>query len=381
MEKEPTLGLVMIVKNEEKGIEHCIQSAYEHVDYIKICVDDKSTDGTLEIAKRYADEVQEFTFDDDFAAARNKADEGVPTEWRLFLDGHEYIKKFEGVRELLKSEHDGLMCAVEMDNGMVFNNPRLYRKGVQFAGRVHEKQECKNVGNAPGVEIVHDRFGRQSETAAAERAAQRDDMVPRIMGEEVRKNKKNLRAIFHLGLWAWSKKRYREAMMWGKKYLRYSQIPGVRWFVLFNMAQGQLEQGHFFRAYWYAKRAENETPERWEIEKLKGMILFGAKKYAAAVECFVTSFNKNTKPVFFMPWKRDDAGTWNIIGECFFQMNAYDKASLAFGEAAKQSSDKKMAVFFAARAALLGAASRDAFSRFEELTKKDEKSMIKKGQE
>lgn len=348
------LSLVMIVKNEAKGLENCLLSAIEHVDFIKILVDDKTTDQTHKIAKLYADKVEMFTFRDDFAAARNLAASGVLTPWQMFLDGHEYIDKFEGVRDLLGSEHDGLMCAIQMDDGMMFNNPRIYRTGVIFDGAVHERQLCKNVGNASGVLIKHDRLGKQSVEAAAERERQRDDMVPRIMGEQVAQNPKNTRALFHLALWAWSKKKFRLSLKWAKKYLKYGRVPGERWFVFFNMSLCHLALGHVRRAFWYASRAEDETPRRWEIEKLKGIIFLAGCKPFQAVECFIASFNQNEGAVFYKPWVRDDAGTWNAIGECFVQLNLFDKASLAFAEAAKQCEDKKLKPFFLARAHLLG---------------------------
>jgi len=57
---ENLLSLVMIVKDEEKGIESAVLSCIDYVDNIVIAVDKSSTDKTLELAKLYADTLKTF---------------------------------------------------------------------------------------------------------------------------------------------------------------------------------------------------------------------------------------------------------------------------------------------------------------------------------
>ena len=65
-----TLGLCMIVKNEEKVLARCLESVKGVFDHIAIA-DTGSTDKTKEIARKYADVFAEYRWQDDFAAARN----------------------------------------------------------------------------------------------------------------------------------------------------------------------------------------------------------------------------------------------------------------------------------------------------------------------
>ena len=65
-----TISLCMIVKNEEKVLARCLDSVADLVDEI-IIVDTGSSDATKEIASRYTDQVYDFAWQDDFAAARN----------------------------------------------------------------------------------------------------------------------------------------------------------------------------------------------------------------------------------------------------------------------------------------------------------------------
>ena len=67
-----TISLCMIVKNEERILKRCLDSVRDLVDEI-IIVDTGSTDATKWIAAGYTDKIYDFTWNDDFSAARNFA--------------------------------------------------------------------------------------------------------------------------------------------------------------------------------------------------------------------------------------------------------------------------------------------------------------------
>lgn len=366
--ENPAVSLVMIVKNEEQGLERAILSAIDEVDEVVIAVDSASADKTRAIAEKYGDKVFSFDWSDDFARARNLADDAASYEWRIFLDGHEYFSKLDGFDFVGGTPNDGFLCDIEMENGLIFQNPRLYRKGVKFVGAVHEKQQCERIGKAPGIFIKHNRIEGQSEEAAAERARQRDDMVPRLMGAQVRENPKNTRALFHLALWAWSKKKYREQKKWSRRYLKFSECAGERWFVRFNMALGHLAANHGFRAWWEVNNAEQEMPGRWETQKLKGMILAQSGKHEQAIEFLISSFHENKNNGAYMPWRRDSAGTWNLVAECFFALHNYEKASAAWDGAREQCKDPVLKKLFEKRVSLMRDMAMEQARRASHLT-------------
>ena len=64
------ISVCIIAKNEEARIERCLQSI-KPCGFEIVVVDTGSTDETKEIAARYADKVLDFTWCDDFSAARN----------------------------------------------------------------------------------------------------------------------------------------------------------------------------------------------------------------------------------------------------------------------------------------------------------------------
>ncbi|MCL2054443.1 MAG: glycosyltransferase [Oscillospiraceae bacterium] len=88
------LTIGMIVKNEEKTLERCLESLAPIRKAVKtelIIVDTGSSDGTVEIAEKYADEVRHFEWVSDFAAARNASLKGAKGEWFMFIDADEWF--------------------------------------------------------------------------------------------------------------------------------------------------------------------------------------------------------------------------------------------------------------------------------------------------
>ena len=70
------INLVMIVKNEERSLEQCLEQARGLVDEIVIA-DTGSTDRSVEIARKYGAKVWEYEWKDDFAAARRGVESDI----------------------------------------------------------------------------------------------------------------------------------------------------------------------------------------------------------------------------------------------------------------------------------------------------------------
>jgi glycosyltransferase involved in cell wall biosynthesis len=85
------LSAALIVKNEERFLAQCLQSIRELVDEI-VVVDTGSTDRTREIARKYGARLHDFTWIDNFAAARNHAMDLALGEWILYIDADERVR-------------------------------------------------------------------------------------------------------------------------------------------------------------------------------------------------------------------------------------------------------------------------------------------------
>jgi|GEM_PF-3524641 len=90
----------ILVKNNAKSIGYAVESLYKYVDELVI-IDSGSTDGTIEIAKRYTDRIV-FNKFKDFADQRNFAITQCQGDWIFMLDADEMVgENFQEVRKLL----------------------------------------------------------------------------------------------------------------------------------------------------------------------------------------------------------------------------------------------------------------------------------------
>lgn len=86
MNKIP-LSVVVITKNEEDNIDECLGSVYGWADEI-IMVDDESTDKTVELARRYTNQIFRRKMDNE-GIHRNWAHTQARNEWVMILDADE----------------------------------------------------------------------------------------------------------------------------------------------------------------------------------------------------------------------------------------------------------------------------------------------------
>ena len=154
---QPVLTIGMIFRNDIRSLGRCL-TALEPLRRAVPCelvmADTGSTDGSREIARRRADVLFDFPWQDDFAAARNAVMDRATGTWFLSLDADEYLDK--DIRELarLVSGKDELSrratfgkliirnySGYERDSSYTdFTTQRLVRMstGQRFEGRIHE---------------------------------------------------------------------------------------------------------------------------------------------------------------------------------------------------------------------------------------------------
>lgn len=137
------ISLCMIVKNEERCLERCLESVKGVVSEI-IIVDTGSTDRTVEIARKYTDKIYYFEWTNNFAEARNFGLNYATGDYILHLDADEYIGK--GI-EHLSEPHDKDYYYMRIRNELPFGNAemhqfvRLFRNDpeLRFVGALHEQ--------------------------------------------------------------------------------------------------------------------------------------------------------------------------------------------------------------------------------------------------
>ncbi len=148
--KNLTLGLCMIVKDEEQMLGRCLAAVAPAVDEIVI-VDTGSTDRTIEIAKSYGAKVIERPWTGSFSDARNASFDAATTDWIVYLDADEVLvaDDVERLKSLTgRVWREAFYLALTSftgetdDGGAVTNNVlRVFRNrpGYRFEGRLHEQ--------------------------------------------------------------------------------------------------------------------------------------------------------------------------------------------------------------------------------------------------
>lgn len=149
-EKEITISLCMIVRDEELTIGRCLESVHQFVDEI-IIVDTGSIDRTKEIVADYTSNIYEFQWIDDFAAARNFSFSKATQEYIFWMDADDILtEEAQEEFKILKQKLEGKIDAVSMPYHLVMDSNgtplyvsrrhRLVKRERQFQwfSKVHE---------------------------------------------------------------------------------------------------------------------------------------------------------------------------------------------------------------------------------------------------
>src|SRR5438445_7891865 len=114
---QPTITLCVIARDEEALLAECLDSARPYVDKM-VVLDTGSTDRTMDIAREHGAMVAQFTWCDDFAAAKNAALDLATSDWILFMDADERLNEggalLRGLARELPAGFHGY--EVQMDN-------------------------------------------------------------------------------------------------------------------------------------------------------------------------------------------------------------------------------------------------------------------------
>ena len=147
---QPTVSLVMIVKDEEANLPACLDPIFDLFEEIVI-VDTGSTDNTRQLAVDYADKVVDFPWINDFSAARNCAIDNATSDYIFWLDADDRLDadQVANLKQLFANLADNtgyvFKCACNVGrpgaDGTLVDQVRLFprRDDVRFQYRVHEQ--------------------------------------------------------------------------------------------------------------------------------------------------------------------------------------------------------------------------------------------------
>ena len=162
-EKPGTISLCMIVKDEEDCLAKCLESAKDAVDEI-IIVDTGSTDGTVEIAKKYGAKVYHHPWEGDFSKARNYSIQYATCDWILYLDADEELfrEDIPKLKQVTKEkDYNGISFLIynkvygQREGFLYFT--RMWRNGIGacFEGIVHNQLVMPGSTLKSDIRIMH----------------------------------------------------------------------------------------------------------------------------------------------------------------------------------------------------------------------------------
>lgn len=149
------LSLCMIVKNEEKVLERCLNSVKNIVNEI-IIVDTGSSDQSKNIAKLFTNKIYDFEWCDDFSKARNFAASKASNEWILVLDADEFLDHNEFIKELSKYSEEKL----KKIDGLVLNIINFLGENGERTAQ-HKYIRIYNKNHLNFVRSIHEQLVRK----------------------------------------------------------------------------------------------------------------------------------------------------------------------------------------------------------------------------
>jgi glycosyltransferase involved in cell wall biosynthesis len=242
----PSISVALIVKNEERVLGRCLECLRDAVDEIVI-VDTGSEDGTKQIAQRYTEKIYEFTWRQDFGAARQFAFDHATSDWVAWVDADDVVLHADRIKPLLAATPSDVCCyywryITQWDASgkpeFEFWRERCVRNNGSFRweGRVHEvlvtQEPCLQVQtdeivveHRPDRDYISHKEGRNLKILEEEYETTGGNLEPRMLfylGREYADAGDTMRAIAMLEQYAkvgiWADERYRAQIQLAQLY-------------------------------------------------------------------------------------------------------------------------------------------------------------------
>lgn len=155
-----TVAAAMIVRDEERFLQGCLESLRDRVDEI-VVVDTGSVDATTAVAERGGARLLHHKWTQDFARARNVALDAVTCDWVLYIDADERLRIPAGGRLGAQIDPDAIAAFVSFRPKTAYTRYReirLFRSDprLRFEGRIHEtiQRSIEDIGAQDGLGLA-----------------------------------------------------------------------------------------------------------------------------------------------------------------------------------------------------------------------------------
>jgi len=350
MKKRKSISLCMIVKDEEKHLERCLNSVKGLVDEI-IIVDTGSTDKTKEIAEKFGAIIKDYEWDNSFSNARNYSLKFAKMDWILLLDAddefnREYEKQFiELVNNSVKDGHYFKTLSftgdsINKDNTVSNLNLRLLRNNnkYKYVGCIHEQIRCVDGPTdyrnftSEDIEIFH--YGYLTEVAIEKEKRARNI---KIIEAELKKDPTNQFHIFNLANEYFALNDLDKALeLFNKAYRNLNHNTGYSSKLVVRRIMCLDELGRYDEALNAIHEGLKMYPEFTDLEFIKGLIHLKERRYTLAIKSFEKCIEMGPPPIQLEFIK--GSGTFRpymALGGIYYKFDDYQEALKAYENALK----------------------------------------------
>lgn len=294
------ISVCMIVKNEEKYIQQCIESILP-IAYEIILVDTGSTDKTIEIAKKYEIvKIFNYKWDNSFSNARNYSLSKATGDFIMVLDGDESLNSQDSeklIKLINETKSDGISIVIDNyndekigENFTTHTNIRVFKKNIfKYVGIIHEQLVPINKDNKINIsssDIRINHYGYlQSNIIAKDKRNRNIPMIQKMIDEDPT----NGFYLFNMGNEYMSKNDYINAIkFYEKSYINKDIKLGYCPHLYYRMAICYNVLNDPEKGLKIINEALIYYPGFTDIEYLRGTIYASLKRYTLAID----SFNK-----------------------------------------------------------------------------------------
>jgi glycosyltransferase involved in cell wall biosynthesis len=237
-----TVGLALIVKNEEKSLPRLLGSLDFAFDQV-VLVDTGSKDKTIEVFKDWAalhpavrTRVEKFKWCNDFAKARNFADSLLDTDWCVWADADDVIVNAANIRKIVESADPtlgGFICGYDYAqhpetgaNVCFLKRERIVRKELKsnWIGRVHEAQQLHAPLQWVPPEVVvwkHQKIvATETFENTTQAVSQSNNRNLKILRQWNKDEPENPRVLSYLGMEYSIQNQHRRAISYYRQYIK-----------------------------------------------------------------------------------------------------------------------------------------------------------------
>lgn len=300
----------MIVKDGAETLERCLVSIAPYVHEIVIGIDSRTTDETREIAEKYHAKVFEFTWTDDFAAARNLVADQVSTEWILVVDADDRLSEINGPI-IPSSDYNGANVTVQTSETTRLYSTRIYRKGdARYVGRVHEvlRFASPNIVTLPVV-IAHERGTKTDPERNVRILGKTIDEYPRYLFYYGREN-------IDLG-------KYEEGIKSLLIYLQVATWEPERLQAVMDIARAYHHLGKIDEAKKYCFLAIGKNQDYQPAYVMLGKIAYEGQEWGQVVNWCLSALNLRSTHYVFDNSVRDTHLCYDLLSVAYFQLRQY----------------------------------------------------------